>query len=284
MATPEDESEARSLILAAFAAARDSGKNDWSRMTAAVLKNRLLQLTHRQFDERALGHERFVDLVLSFPDLVQIDSTTKPATVELVAPIEASAAELEVDQPGTRIRGDLWRAIVDYTSDVQWAWDSGAGRAVDANSAEQGGPPMPTLTRGELASMQQSFASTAEDEDLDEDERSQLRRWADEGLGTSALPQQLRGRWNEVMKQEVVQRLNDFFSENSLAPPDDMLVRSQRRLHASGKDSEAARLRALVIECVRSMTLQELTALPLPAGAVLRTSQARGRRPSQHGE
>ncbi len=37
------------LIFAAFAQARDSGREDWRRMTLAVLKNRILGLTDCDF-------------------------------------------------------------------------------------------------------------------------------------------------------------------------------------------------------------------------------------------
>ena len=58
MPTPQDTGDARDLLVAAFESARATGKRDWNTMTAAVLKNRVLHLTSRSFDEAALGFKR----------------------------------------------------------------------------------------------------------------------------------------------------------------------------------------------------------------------------------
>src|SRR5947209_1662910 len=74
----------RLLIKAAFEAARGRGKLDWRRMTLGVLKNRLLQLTNRRFSETELGFTTLEDMLGNFGDLVRLDHTTRPTTVEFL--------------------------------------------------------------------------------------------------------------------------------------------------------------------------------------------------------
>lgn len=78
MPTPQDTGDARDLLVAAFESARATGKRDWNTMTAAVLKNRVLQLTSRSFDEAALGFKNFTDLLDAMPDVVEVDRTARP--------------------------------------------------------------------------------------------------------------------------------------------------------------------------------------------------------------
>src|SRR5947209_6134392 len=112
------------LIESAFAAARSSGKNEWRRMTTAVLKNRLLQQTEHRFDERDFGFASLPEMLESFPDLVRLDFTTRPTTVEFVGDevpdVPASSAGRSV-RP--RIREDLWRSMLDYSAGHSWVWD-----------------------------------------------------------------------------------------------------------------------------------------------------------------
>lgn len=57
------DSDVRDLLKDAFEAARTSGRSTWWEMTAAVLKNRLLQLARGSFDESQFGAGRFLDLL-----------------------------------------------------------------------------------------------------------------------------------------------------------------------------------------------------------------------------
>jgi len=78
--------EGTDLILAAFAQARTSGREDWRQMTVAVLKNRILSLTNRTFDERRWGAASFREFVDQFDDVVSPDTSTRPPIVELIGP------------------------------------------------------------------------------------------------------------------------------------------------------------------------------------------------------
>ena len=55
--------EFKELLEKAFVSARDSGKRGWNRMTIAVLKNRLLQLTNRTFTESTFGAKSLLELL-----------------------------------------------------------------------------------------------------------------------------------------------------------------------------------------------------------------------------
>ena len=61
--------EAQQLIVSAYERARSSGKLDWNKMTMAVLKNRLLDLTQGAFDETTYGATSFTDFVLHNADI-----------------------------------------------------------------------------------------------------------------------------------------------------------------------------------------------------------------------
>jgi hypothetical protein len=80
----------RKLIRAAFKMARDRGKPDWRRMTTAVLKNRMLLLSERSFHERTYGASTFLAFIPQFDDLVKLDNTTWPPTVEYVEDLSSS--------------------------------------------------------------------------------------------------------------------------------------------------------------------------------------------------
>ena len=52
-------------------------------MTIAVLKNRLLDLTAREFTEARYGATSFKDFVSHYPDILQLDDSVFPPVVEL---------------------------------------------------------------------------------------------------------------------------------------------------------------------------------------------------------
>lgn len=265
------------LLRAAFDAARTAGKVEWRRMTTAVLKNRLLQMTARRFDEKTLGYSSMAELLAQFPDLVQLDHTTRPTTVEFVAeePLDQTTrieSEATTNLRG-RVRPDLWTALLDYSAGHDWVWDAAIGRAREAEPGDDDGRVLPTIDRDELADLRSRFAGEVAN-GLDADDTDRVERWAARGLGTTALPVSLQGSWNEKLKTTVLERLAQWFDLKGLTLPGDLVSAAAAR--ASREiDDELTRLRTLVIDCVQSMTFSELAALDLPAGAVLR---ARGRR------
>lgn len=75
----------------------------------------------------------------------------------------------------------------------------------------------------------------------------------------------MRYRWNDYLKKEVVKRLRDWFQEQKLpAPPD--LVAAREETTRSPDDE----LRRRLIACVRSMTKDELERVQIPSSALLR--------------
>ena len=280
MPTPQDISDAKDLLLAAFESARASGKRDWNSMTAAVLKNRLLQLTSRSFDETALGFERFIDLLDAMPDVVEVDRTARPPLVRLVASLrDAADPVLSLSSPTTRVRPDLWHGIVDYASERPWVWDTEAGRARPAEDSDNL-PMLPTITQDEMAGMRGTFAEQFDAPVDDPEVADRLRQWAHEGRGAFVLPPDVRHHWNAALKKEVAERLEEFFNGLGVAVPNDALQAPSTASRRPQADDDLARLRAMVVEVVRAMTLAELSELPLPAAAVLR-SQSRAARASR---
>jgi hypothetical protein len=219
VSTSHDDNEARELMLAAFESARATGRRDWRTMTAAVLKNRVLQLTSRSFDERAFGYERFSDLLEALPDTVDVDRTTRPATVHLVANLEEKASRLpSASSPMTRIRSDLWHGIVDYSSERPWVWDADTGLARVVEDADDL-PPLPTITQIDMAALRNRYVEECSAKITDPDLLERLRQWASEGRGAFVLPPDVRHTWNRFLKAEVAARLMDFFGGLGEAVP-----------------------------------------------------------------
>ena len=82
-------------------------------MRIAVLKNRLLQMSDRKFDERKHGAHSFREMLGQYPHILRIDS----------ADVELSAGKKMPDAK-QRVRADLWRAVMDYSSGRRYAWDT----------------------------------------------------------------------------------------------------------------------------------------------------------------
>lgn len=130
------------LILAAFAAAKRRGRDDWQRMTVAVLKNRILAVDP-EFREDDWGARTMADFVGEFTDLVTLDRTPKPPIVQLhdnrisQVPDEVpSALAPSVSGPSNDwlIRPDLWQAVTDYRSGSRYVWDGSAAVAIPADA------------------------------------------------------------------------------------------------------------------------------------------------------
>jgi hypothetical protein len=177
--------DARQLILAAFAQARRSGKLNWRRMSIAVLKNRMLILTQNKFTEANYGAATFSDFLRQHLEILSVDRTTYPPTVELREGVTTGDA-LDDARPIARpwcVRSDLWNAIIDYRSGSRYVWDEAAGIAVPVTSTESGSRVLPTVSPSELKEWRDLFAATHEPA-LEESEREHLRVWR-ESLGIS---------------------------------------------------------------------------------------------------
>jgi len=273
------------LILRAFVLARASGKEDWHRMYAGVLKNRLLLITDSRFDQARWGATLFTALLERLPDLVRVDRSVTPPMVELVdrdrlqtleASLDRPPAELVVEHPTSehptsdtrrwRIRRDLWDAVLGVRDADAFIWEHGdVIRLPQDEAAGHEGARLPTLTGPELDSWQGDFAS---EQPPDAGYATVLDGWARGDHSTAELPRHLRHLWYARLKRLVRDRLEDWFEQQGIAVPADMIeLPSTGRIRRSESGSD---LRKLVVACVRVMTDDELRELRLPPEAVLR--------------
>jgi hypothetical protein len=263
------------LIVAAFEAARHRGVPEWRRMTSAVLKNRLLALTNREFTERRWGAATFGQFLSQYPDLVAVDASRHPPIVELRdqeqedSGRETPTADRAITA-AIRIRPDLWRAVLDYSSGRAYAWDADSSTAVPASPPnEETRPVLPTVSEETYSSWRAEFAR--ENVPLVSPRHATtIERWRSDGLPTTQLPPALRGPWNAALKRHVLETLETWFAAHEIEPPDD-LIAEERPTRAPSPTTES--LRDLVLACVAVMTREELESLNLPAAVVLRTER-----------
>lgn len=249
----------RALVTSAFEAARESGRSDWQVMTVGVLKNRILQATAREFDERSFGAASFSGLLRQVPDLVELDDTARPPVARLLAP-SSSATPAGSVVGGGRLRPDLWDAVLDYSSGEVYVWD-GLQAVKVAPGEAAGKPQMPTIKAEVMADWRRGFAKAHPDRDLAE--------WVERGLGTMALPPDLRRPWNLTLKSKVVDILAPWFEQQGLSLPAN--ASSDASTRPSAKESqEAEELRRFLLRCVAVMKPGELKAMQVPASVALR--------------
>lgn len=285
--TSQDLEPLLALIRRAFTQARDSGKEDWHRMYAGVLKNRMLLLTDGDFDEAEWGASGFTTLLELFRDVLRVDRGVKPPIVELLdrdqleLPIPDAlrgsltrpfAAHPTTEHPTSdsrrwRIRRDLWDAVLGVRDPDAFVWEEGTVIRVPQDEAlGHAGPRLPTLTGPELDAWQSEYAG---EQPTDARFSSVLESWARGDTPTATLPRHLQHLWYARLKRLVRERLESWFQENSLLVPGDMI-----ELPATGRVRQSdptSALRALVLACVRVMTEEELRDLRLPPSAILRS-------------
>jgi len=254
--------EARTLIRNAFEAAARKGKP--AEMTSAVLKNRLLQ-AKPDFKEADYGASRFVEFVALFNDLVSIDATQNPPLVRFLSAGKASFV------PSGRLRSDLWRALVDHRGSLRYVWDAGQGIARPVGAGETG-PFLPTLTEDDLKALRRKFVD-AEKPGLGSEDSTHLADWEAQGLTNRALPPALQGRWNGVVKREIVGRLEKWFAEAHLPLP--QLFADARSAPVEPSRKPTSSLHDFVRRCIEEMSDAQLSQLAIPAEIAFRVSNAR---------
>ena len=265
--SPEQHSQLKGLVLDAFAIAAKDRQTEWHRMRGSVLKNRLLDLTNRRFDEADYGADRFGTLVELLDGLLVIDHSAKPFIVELCEPYRSeidSAEQAHQSLSKGTIRSDLWNAIMDYSGVGEWVWDRSSGMAIPADEAVDGnaGDLLPTLDRPTLQAWRIGFLEE-HSPGLQGQEALEFEDWARKGLGTAALPMRLRGLWNARMREQVWERLLQFFQAHELEPPLDAFVSKRSR-------EPADELRSFILRCIAIMSEQELRGLTIPADIAMR--------------
>ena len=242
-------------------------------MTTAVLKNRLLDLTDRNFNEANWGASSFMDFVSNYPDMLQINESVFPPVVELYGADadRLASADDEYTQAVYHIRSDLWQAALDYSSGVQYVWDRDTKKARPRHGLESV-PIIDTVTADLQRQWRHEFRDLMTGSlELTDAELGQTDEWILLQLGTYRLPNRLIPEWNRFFRDKVRDHLRGWFSDSGLEPPDDMVSSANRR--ATSDSSETEDLRELVISVVRKMTHEELSGISLPSEAILRASR-----------
>src|SRR5712671_4654504 len=188
----------KEMIRLAFWAAHERGKPDWWRMTTAVLKNRLLTLTDRQFSEADYGARTLIEFASKFPELISIDTTTYPPEVAL--------------RP-TRIKPDLWRAAIDYRSGTVYVWDPVHQRARERTVSDNAALQLPTLTKDHLTRWRADFAERQRPT-VTSSETAALENWVQHGLATQQLPERLKDLWKREQSWRVWEHLSSWFARH----------------------------------------------------------------------
>lgn len=211
------------LVRQAFLLARAKRKPDWHRMSLAVLKNRLLDITDREFTESRYGATNFSEFVGKLSGLVTIDSTTYPPTIELIQDLASGTTEIiatstdtahvggrpKTIYDGTRIRSDLWSAINDWKSGAVYVWDRKKQCAQKANDGELGDDVLPTMTKAEFDKLRADFVSETTIA-LNPPERSKLDAWKVHKMATTALPASVIPLWHTRLTRYVEARLQEW--------------------------------------------------------------------------
>ena len=221
-----DMRDAKQLIIQAFEQARVSGKHDWHRMTTAVLKNRMLSLTDNAFDEGDYGAASFSTFISGHGDLVDIDESRVPPIVELRT---SKAGELAHGYTSSalsrsKIRSDLWRAVLDYSSGTEYVWDVVDERARPSQS-EEDCPVLPIVSKAVHQQWRREFIERVGAPSIATPEQEvQASTWVRDQLPTSQLPSHLIPLWNGFLRDKVHQQLLLWFNESGLDAPSDMIT------------------------------------------------------------
>lgn len=238
-------------------------------MTPAVLKNRILDLTNRTFDQSDWGASSLAEFLRQFDDVVAPVPDSRPPQVTLVqgdsppAPQTASAQLRDIGSR-RRIRPDLWEAILDYSSGLRYFWDG--TRAVKATPEEEApGMELPTLDQSEFSQWRHDFVRrVSANRSAD---HARLTTWLAKDQPLVALPRPLRTSWVIELKTRVFARLEEWFESKGIAPPDDLLYDEEPD---EGTSASVDPLRERVLAAVRGMSREELEALQLPATVLMR--------------
>jgi hypothetical protein len=222
-----DLQEALLLVQRAYAAAKRR-KPDWQRMTASVLKNRLLDYTARSFDPKLYGATDFEDLLLRLAPTVHATPRAGEQTLvewrgpdptgELAKQETTSTPVIIMKPPAVaagRLPDDLWLSIMDYGSRKVYVWDDALGKARVGELGERL-PQMPTLAREELSRWRADFVESQRPE-LQGADLAQTLRWKEQNLGTLHLPKTLQQKWKRYQSRQARSRLQNFFDDHKPA-------------------------------------------------------------------
>ena len=261
----EHSLSARDLIERAFAQARRAGKPEWWVMAIPVLKNRLLQITGQTFKESEFGASTFREFLQNNTDILDIDNSFLPGAVTLKSAGGASQSHDTNLPQRNRIREDLWRAILDYSSGNRYMWDTDSSSAIVAPEGNEG-PFLPTISTETMTAWKREFLASLSE--IPEDSR--IAVWQTQSLPTAALPPALRLQWNRFVKQKVQSTLREWFESQHIASPPIVhpAIPSEKR-----DDTEL--FREFLIKCIALMSKEELETLSIPSSVAFRANSCR---------
>ena len=273
--------DSRELIRHAFDRAKGTGHPNWYRMDVGVLKNRILDLTDRDFRESDYGAPTFMGFVRDHSDILELDETRWPPAVTLRGMDEQSESASE--SAPIKVRPDLWRAVMDFAGNARYVWDSDEGVAKPESDCPAGGPAMPTITEEQFAEWKRAFADRVDAsmrsgalratewkrafadrvDEVDRDAR--FKDWVENLRPAAFLAGRVRHSWNIHLKKQVENHLIAWFQEHDLPVPPDL----SETLHGAERSPDEE-LRRRLIACVRAMSPDELERVQIPSSALLR--------------
>jgi hypothetical protein len=260
---------AADLIERAFSLARQSGKPDWWAMTIPVLKNRLLLLTKSTFKEADFGAISFRDFLSKVSDIIRVDETPPPGFVILKSAAPKHWQRLSVSKSrGERIRADLWRGVLDYSSGRRYIWDT-SQQIARAASVDEAGLVLPTISPSDIEDWRAEFV--AAHKPPDPQVAKLVDEWNKNRLPTAGLPAAMRPVWNNFLKRKVERRVQRWFESNSIKAPAIMEAGQGSR----DSDHQLESLREFIISCVNTMSIDELQDLRISPATAMRMLRAK---------
>jgi hypothetical protein len=264
------DAELKGLVIQAFERAHQKGNASWEVMTLAVLKNRLLDITDRNFREADFGAPKLPDLVANL-DIVALEETGPGGSVRLLSPYREEIAAKTVPGPPGRnnssgpIRSDLWKAVLDYSNAEAWRWNQNLGIAepIVEGQKRYGDLILPTISPDQLKDWRRAFIDSKNEQNTS----TMIAAWVDSDLSSDVLPRPLRSQWFGFLKENVIRLLTEWFSDHSISLPVDLVGDRQRfRTRNQAPDD----LREWIISCVKSMSPEELLTVQIPLAAIHR--------------
>ena len=156
---------------------------------------------------------------------------------------------------------------------VSYVWDPIINQARPAQATDDG-LKFRTLTVGEYRQWRANFIASLQGiVDVTEGDNLRLSNWQSRLLSTPNLPNHLVSRWNRYVRDQVHQHVQNWFREQDLSPPPDLMLNVDQRMRREITSTVA--LRDLILNVVREMTEAELSQLILPPQAILRAVRAR---------
>ncbi|MGH7869496.1 MAG: hypothetical protein ACREP9_18150, partial [Candidatus Dormibacteraceae bacterium] len=257
----------QSWVLAAFRQARASGRPDWYLMLAGVLKNRILQLSSREFREESFNEEHFLGVLAHYPHLISVESSHRPPLVELAPEfrrsVEDDVSTRQVTHTAGRIRRDLWDAVLDYRRNETWVWDEDAKVAMPIPDPSASSLRMPTVDDEKVRRWREEFATIVA-ENFSTTSQDELADWINNGRAI-LLPPYLKRDWSSFIKSKVRAQISDWAKTNGI-----FLADLYEGIAPTARESEVVQLRALLTRAINSMSLEELHQLQIPITVVLR--------------